>query len=182
MLIVRLPIAAPPHLDFDTTGAVSAAPLPLPRKVAPLSWHDRLDVNGQTFDEAMREAFGANHPHAVTFQAMDDFLQTDFVILRMDREVIIVALDGLEFRASLRSVQRIAEQQSRARFQQAEARRLEAGGTPPPPPAGEDERRGAMREVLGGRGMLEPGDDAEGGVDVDEDKEGEASDGTSQQV
>ena len=180
---MRLPIAAPPHLDFDTTGAASAAPLPLPREAAPLSWRDRLDVNGQTFDEAMREAFGANHPHAATLQAMDDFLQTDFVILRMDREGIIVAHDGLELRASLRSVQRIAEQQSRARFQQAEARRREAGGThPPPPPAGEDERRGTMREMLGGRGMLEPGDDAEEGVDGDEGEEGDAADGTSQQV
>ena len=114
---------------------------------------------------------------------MDDFLQTDFVILRMDREGIIVAHDGLEFRASLRSVQRIAEQQSHARFQQAEARRCEAGGTPPPPPpAGEDERRGAMREVLGGRGMLEPGDEAEEGVDGDEGEEGDAADGTNQQV
>ena len=80
-------------------------------------------------------------------------------------------------------MQRIAEQQSRARFQQAEARRREASGTPPPPPpATEDERRGAMREVLGRRGMLEPGDDAEGGVDGDEDEEGDAADGTSQQV
>ena len=58
VLIVRLPIVAPPHLDFDTTGAASAAPLPLPRETAPLSWRDRLDVNGQTFDEAMREGFG----------------------------------------------------------------------------------------------------------------------------
>jgi hypothetical protein len=139
-------------------------PLPQQPALAP-GPRDPREIAQRAFDAAMRDAMGAYHPHAATFDNIRKTLGLGVIVRSEGQYVIVRDPQGNEHRVPAEDVDRVQGEAigiPPSQYEQDLARR-------------EQERaRQAFTDARGGRGMLgDDGDEEDGEAGGEEDSEGD---------